>query len=54
MDGYEDEGGGVGAAGVDVDVDMDEEGAIPRISAMADSDLPVIRFAARMRARCLS
>lgn len=45
-----DEDGGVGA-GVDVGVDADEEGAIPRISAMADADLPAIRFAARMRAR---
>ena len=53
MDGHEDKDGGVGA-GVDVDVDVDEEGAIPRISAMADADLPSIRFAARMRARCLS
>lgn len=45
-----DEDGGVGA-GVDVDVDADEEGAIPRISAMADGDLSAIRFAARIRAR---
>lgn len=45
-----DEDGGVGA-GVDVDEDTDEEGAIPRISAMAEADLPAIRFAARMRAR---
>lgn len=42
--------GGVGA-GVDVDVDTDEEGAIPRISEMADVGLPAIRVAARMRAR---
>lgn len=42
--------GGVGA-GLDVDVDTDEEGTIPRISDMADADLPAIRFAARMRAR---
>lgn len=38
-------------AGVAVDVDADEGGEIPRISEMADADLPAIRFAARMRAR---
>lgn len=43
---------GVVDAGVGVDsVDIDGEGAMPRISAMADADLPEIRFAARMRAR---
>lgn len=46
-----DEDGGVGA-GVGVDsVDIGGERAIPRISAMADADLPEIRFAALMRAR---
>ena len=45
-----DEDSSVGA-GVDSDVDTDVDGAIPRISAMADADLSAIRFAARMRAR---
>jgi hypothetical protein len=45
-----DEDGSVGAGG-DVDVDADEEGAIPRISAMAEADLPAIRFAFRRRVR---
>ena len=54
----ESEGGEVGAdvdgsvsAGVDVDVDTEEDGAIPRISEMAEAGFPAIRFAARTRAR---
>ena len=45
-----DEDGGVGA-GVDSHMNTDANGAIPRISAMVDADLPAICFVARMRTR---